>query len=60
MNMKIIDTYNDVFNIYENGVFQKELWDKYALSVFPGLKDKVEKDFSRVSVYKDKIYERFS
>lgn len=54
--MKIIDTYNDVFNIYENGVFQKELWDKYALSVFPGLKDKVEKDFSRVSVYKDKIY----
>lgn len=54
--MKIIDTYNDIFNSYENGVFNKELWDKYAFSVFPGLKTKVEQDFSRITEYKDKIF----
>ena len=54
--LKIIDTYNDIFKSYENGVFNKTLWDSYAISAFPGLKHKVKKDFSRVAKYKDKIY----
>lgn len=54
--LKIIDTYNDIFKSYENGVFNKTLWDNYALSAFPRLKHKVENDFSRVAEYKDKIY----
>ncbi|MCH5315880.1 MAG: hypothetical protein J1E81_08200 [Eubacterium sp.] len=54
--MKIIDTYSDIFKAYENGSFNKDLWDHYASSAFPGLKNKIEKDFSRVAEYKDKIY----
>lgn len=54
--MKIIDTYGDILKSYENGVFKKELWDSYAISAFPGLKEKVEQDFSRLTDYKDKIY----
>ncbi|MCM1286276.1 MAG: hypothetical protein NC213_07960 [Acetobacter sp.] len=54
--MKIIDTFNDISKVYKNGVFDKALWDNYADSVFPGLKDKVENDFSRVAEYKDKVY----
>ena len=54
--LKILDTYNDIFKSYENCVFNKALWDSYAISAFPGLKHKVEKDFSRVSEYKDKIF----
>lgn len=55
--LKIIDTYNDISAIYKNGVFDKTLWDNYADSAFPGLKDKVENDFSRVAEYKDKVYQ---
>ncbi len=55
--MKIIDTYSDIFNVYENGVFNKTLWDNYVFSVFDGLKAKVEQDFSRLTDYKDKIFE---
>lgn len=55
--MKIIDTYNDIYKSYENGVFNKTLWDNYAVSAFPGLKEKIEQDFSRLADYKDKIYE---
>lgn len=55
--LKIIDTYSDIFNSYENGVFNKELWDNYALSAFSGLKEKIEQDFSRLVDYKDKIFE---
>lgn len=55
--MKIIDTYSEIFGVYENGKFNKDLWEIYAASAFPYLKDKIEKDFSRVSEYKDKIYE---
>lgn len=55
--MKIIDTYNDSYKSYENGVFNKTLWDNYAVSAFPGLKGKIEQDFSRLADYKDKIYE---
>lgn len=54
--MKIIDTYNDIFKSYENGVFNKALWDNYAVSAFQGLKEKIEQDFSRLTDYKDKIY----
>ncbi|MDE6659959.1 MAG: hypothetical protein K2K01_07610, partial [Eubacterium sp.] len=54
--LKIIDTYNDIYKSYENGVFKKTLWNSYAFSTFPGLKHKVEKVFSRVADYKDKIY----
>lgn len=55
--MKIIDTYGGIFEVYENGVFNKELWNRYAVSISPELKIKVEQDFSRISEYKDKIYE---
>lgn len=55
--MKIIYTYNDISKVYENGVFDKTLWDSYADSAFPGLKTKVEKDFSRITEYKDKVYQ---
>lgn len=55
--MKIIDTYNDIYKSYENDVFNKTLWDNYAVSAFPGLKEKIEQDFSRLADYKDKIYE---
>ena len=55
--LKIIDTYNDIYKSYENGVFNKTLWDNYAVSAFPGLKGKIEQDFSRLADYKDKIYE---
>ena len=55
--LKIIDTYNDIYKSYENGVFNKTLWDNYAVSAFPGLKEKIEQDFSRLADYKDKIYE---
>lgn len=55
--VKIIDTYNNIFKSYENDVFNKTLWDNYAISAFNGLKEKVEQDFSRLTDYKDKIYE---
>lgn len=55
--LKIIDTYNEIFKSYENDIFNKALWDNYVVSVFPGLKELVEQDFSRISDYKDKIYE---
>lgn len=54
--MKIIDTYSNIFKSYENNVFNKALWDNYAISSFDGLKEKIEKDFSRLTDYKDKIY----
>lgn len=54
--MKIIDTYSNIFKSYENNVFNKALWDNYAISAFDGLKEKIEKDFSRLTDYKDKIY----
>lgn len=57
MVLKIIDTYSDIFKSYENDFFNKAQWDNYAVSVFPGLKEKVEQDFSRISDYEDKIYE---
>lgn len=56
MVLKIIDTYSDIFKAYENGSFNKDLWDNYIISAFPGLKNKIEKDFSKVAEYKDKIY----
>ena len=55
--LKIIDTYNKIFKSYEKGVFNKALWDNYAASAFPGLKEKIEQDFSRLADYKDKIFE---
>lgn len=55
--MKIIDTYNNICKVYKNGIFNKTLWDNYADSAFPGLKDKVENDFSRITEYKDKVYQ---
>lgn len=55
--MKIIDTYNDIFGVYENGVFNKALWENYALSAFPCLKGKIEKDYLSYPEYKDKITE---
>lgn len=55
--MKIINTYSDIFYAYENGIFNKLLWDNYANSAFPGLKEKIEQDFSRLADYKDKIPE---
>lgn len=54
--MIIIDTYDSIFSAYNNGVFDKKLWDNYASSAFPGLRTKVEQDFSRLSEYKDSIY----
>lgn len=54
--MKIIDTYSNIFNVYENGVFKKTLWDNYAISAFDGLKDKIEQDFSRLAECQDKVY----
>ncbi|MDE5670024.1 MAG: hypothetical protein K2I14_00975, partial [Eubacterium sp.] len=54
--MKIIDTYSNIFKSYENNVFNKVLWDNYAISAFGGLNEKIEKDFSRLTDYKDKIY----
>lgn len=53
--MIIIDTYDSIFSAYDNGVFDKNLWDGYASSAFPGLKTKVEQDFSRFNEYKDQI-----
>ena len=55
--LRIIDTYNDICKVYKNGTFDKTLWDNYADSVFPGLKDKIENDFSRITEYKDKVYQ---
>ncbi len=55
--MKIIDSYNDICKVYKNDIFNKTLWDNYADSVFPGLKDKIENDFSRITEYKDKVYQ---
>lgn len=55
--MKIIDTYNDISGVYENGVFNKALWENYALSAFPYLKGKIEKDYLSFPEYKDKITE---
>lgn len=55
--MKIIDTYNDIFKSYENNIFNKTLWDSYAISTLPRLKEKIEQDFSRLTDYKDKIFE---
>lgn len=54
--LKIIDTYNDIFKSYENGVFNKALWDNYAASAFPRLKENIEQDVSRLADYEDKIY----
>lgn len=43
--MKIIDTYNDIFNSYNDGVFDKKLWDNYAADAYKGLKETVENDY---------------
>lgn len=55
--LRIFDTYSDIFNSYENSIFNKELWDNYVISAFSGLKEKIEQDFSRLADYKDKIYD---
>lgn len=43
--MKIIDTYSDILNLYNDGVFDKKLWDNYATDAYKSLKETVENDY---------------
>lgn len=43
--MKIIDTYDSIFNVYRDGVFSRKLWENYAENIYSGLKEKIEKDY---------------
>ncbi len=42
--MKIIDTYSEIFNCFEEGKFNISLWEKYVDSIFPNLLNKLEED----------------
>ena len=42
--MKIIDTYSEIFNCFEEGKFDISLWEKYADSIFPNMSNKLKED----------------
>lgn len=41
--MKIIDTYDSIFNVYRDDAFSRKLWENYAKNIYSGLKEKIEK-----------------
>lgn len=42
--MKIIDTYSEIFNCFEEGKFNISLWEKYVDSIFPNMSNKLKED----------------
>lgn len=56
MFLKIIDSYNELFSCYENGVFIKKRWEDYVENVYPGLKTLIENDSARLFEYKDEAF----
>lgn len=45
--MKIIDTYDNILSVYQDGKFNLELWEKYADNIPINLKQKVKSDYLR-------------
>lgn len=52
--MKIVDTYDDIFSVYENDLFCIESWKSYAEKISPGFENKIMDDINnRVNFEKD-------
>jgi len=43
--MKITDSYDNIFTVFDSGNFNKEKWRTYAESTHTGLREKIEEDY---------------